>query len=132
MEVTAGGLGNALPLNVIDCDDGTYRILFRAPRGGRYGVKIEVFDRPVKDSPIYFDVSEHNNPVCTYGSKGSGKDEFLQPVAVVIDENDGNMYVLDTGNSRIKVLDSDMKFVKHVTNKGLEGRSCTGKNFENI
>jgi hypothetical protein len=34
----------------------------------------------------------------------SGKDEFLQPVAVAIDEaGGGTVYVVDTGNSRIKV-----------------------------
>jgi hypothetical protein len=39
-----------------------------------------------------------------YGSRGSGKDEFLQPVAVTVDEADGGtVYVVDTGNSRIKV-----------------------------
>lgn len=124
-DAAAAALG--LPLRVIDCDDGTYRILFRAPTAGRYGIKISVFERPIKDTPIYFDVTEHNNPVCVYGSRGSGKDEFLQPVAVAVDEIDGNIYVLDTGNSRIKVLNSDMEFVKHITNEGLSGRSCTGR-----
>lgn len=127
MEVTADGAACAVPLKVLDCDDGTYKILFRAPSAGRYGIKIAVFDRPIKDTPIYFDVSEHNNPVCTYGTRGSGKDEFLQPVGVAIDESDGSVYVLDTGNSRIKVLDQDLEFVKHITNEGLCGRSCTGE-----
>lgn len=114
------------PLKVVDCDDGTYRILFRVPTPGRYGMKIAVFDRPIKDTPIYFDVTEHNNPVRVYGTRGSGKDEFLQPVAIAVDDDDGSIYVLDTGNSRIKVLNSDMEFVKHITNEGLSGRSCTG------
>lgn len=128
LPVTADGSATGgTPLKVIDCDDGTYRILFRAPTAGRYGIKISVFERPIKDTPIYFDVTEHNNPVCVYGMRGSGKDEFLQPVAVAVDDVDGNIYVLDTGNSRIKVLNSDMEFVKHITNEGLSGRSCTGK-----
>lgn len=36
------------------------------------------------------------------------------------------VYVLDTGNSRIKVLSAQLEFVKHVTNEALLGRSCTG------
>lgn len=114
------------PVGIFDCDDGTYKIHFRVPKAGRYGFKISVINRPIKHNPLYFDVTDHNNPICTYGSKGSGKDEFMQPVAVAIDERDQTVYVLDTGNSRIKVLNEKLEFVKHVTNEGLLGRSCTG------
>ncbi|KAJ8917723.1 hypothetical protein NQ315_005172, partial [Exocentrus adspersus] len=126
LEVTADDSERSCPLRVVDCDDGTYKIYFRATSAGRYGIKITVIDRPIKDNPLYFDVSEHNNPVCIYGSKGSGKDEFMLPVAVAIDERDQTVYVLDTGNSRIKVLNEELEFVKHVTNEGLLGRSSTG------
>lgn len=61
-----------------------------------------------------------------FGTKGSGKEEFMQPVAVSVDESENIIYVLDTGNSRIKVLDKNFSFVKHITNEGLFGRSCTG------
>lgn len=117
----------SIPVNVTDCDDGTYRLYFRANKPGRYGIKISVIDRPIKDNPLYFNVTEHNNPIVVYGSRGSGKDEFMQPVAVAIDEIDKTVYVLDTGNSRIKVLTQDLEFIKHLTNEGLLGRSCTGE-----
>ena len=126
MPVTPDHNTTAVPLEVVDNDDGTYKIKFRAPKSGRYGVKISIFERPIKDSPLFFDVSEHNNPVKVYGSHGSGKDEFIQPVAVTVDESDNSVYVLDTGNSRIKVLNEELEFVKHITNEGLLGRSCTG------
>lgn len=45
----------------------------------------------------------------------------------MIDERDQTVYVLDTGNSRIKVLNEQFECTKHVTNDGLLGRSCTGK-----
>ncbi|XP_031349820.1 tripartite motif-containing protein 3-like isoform X3 [Photinus pyralis] len=120
--------GSPVPLSikVTDCDDGTYKLYFRPPKPGRYGIKIEVFERPIKDNPLYFDVTEHNNPIQVYGGRGSGKDEFMQPVSVAIDDMDQLVYVLDTGNSRIKVLNYDLEFIKHITNEGLNGRSCTG------
>ncbi|CAH0554867.1 unnamed protein product [Brassicogethes aeneus] len=120
------GATGSVPLRIVDGEDGTYKICFRAPRAGRYGVNLAVIDRPIKDTPLYFDVTDHNNPICVYGGRGSGKDEFMQPVAVAVDEKDNSVYVLDTGNSRIKVLNEDMEFVKHITNDGLLGRSCTG------
>ncbi|XP_066253109.1 tripartite motif-containing protein 3-like isoform X2 [Euwallacea similis] len=125
------GLEPTFPLRIQDCDDGTYKIYFRARRAGRYGVKISVIDRPIKDNPIYFDVSEHNNPIAMYGTRGSGKDEFNQPVAIAIDERDQTVYVLDTGNSRIKVLNEQLECTKHITNEGLLGRSCTGLAISN-
>lgn len=100
----SGSESAALDSQIEDIEDGTYRIKFRPPAAGRYVLKLSVFERPIKDCPLFFDVTEHNNPTTVYGSRGSGKDEFLQPVAVAIDEADGGtIYVVDTGNSRIKV-----------------------------
>lgn len=87
-----------------DLDDGTYEVIFRPPNASRYILKVSVFERPIKDYPLYFDVTEHNEPVNVYGRRGHGKDDFHQPVAVAVDD-DGTIYVVDTGNSRIKVYD---------------------------
>ncbi|XP_044731822.1 tripartite motif-containing protein 2-like isoform X2 [Chrysoperla carnea] len=118
--------GTQLKIHVVDIDDGSYKIHFRPPTPGRYVAKISVLDRPIRDCPLFFNVTEHNNPVCVYGCRGSGKDEFLQPVAVAFDTQNNLVYVVDTGNSRIKVLNSDLEFIKHIENDGLNGRSCTG------
>lgn len=136
--------GENYPVRIEDCNDGTYKLYFRTVKSGRYGIKISVINRPIKDNPLYFDVSDHNNPIAVYGSRGkyyliysnvfwlcifvgSGKDEFMQPVAVAIDEKDQTVYVLDTGNSRIIVLSEKLECIKHVTNEGLLGRSATGE-----
>lgn len=150
---------------VRDLENGTYEVLFRPPSASRYVLKLSVFERPIKDYPLFFNATEHNEPIKTYGRRGSGKDEFHQPVAVAVDD-DGLVYVVDTGNSRIKVLpqffflflqissssknsrnsifreernflikkwdflvqvlDENLEFQRHITNEGLEGRSCTG------
>ncbi|XP_034946165.1 tripartite motif-containing protein 2-like [Chelonus insularis] len=108
-----------------DLENGTYEVRFRPPSASGYALKLTVFERPIKDYPIFFTASEHNEPIKSYGKRGHGKDEFLQPVAVAVDD-DNMIYVVDSGNSRIKVLDSDMEFQRHIINEGLEGRSCTG------
>ena len=93
-----------LPLEteIVDLENGTYEISFRPQVEGRYSLKISVFERSIKDYPLFFDVTEHNEPVKMYGRRGSGKEEFNQAVAVAVDD-DGTIYVVDTGNSRIKV-----------------------------
>lgn len=127
--VNTTNTGYSLPIRIIDCEDGTYRIKFRAPAAGRYGITVTIFDRFIKDMPLFFDVSEHNNPVKVYGRPGCGKDEFMQPVGIAIDDKNQMVYVLDTGNSRIKVLSPELEFVDHISNEGLNGRSCTGNKF---
>ncbi|XP_024883325.1 tripartite motif-containing protein 2-like isoform X1 [Temnothorax curvispinosus] len=110
---------------VKDLENGTYEVYFRPPTASRYVLKVSVFERPIKDYPLFFDATEHNEPIKTYGRRGNGKDEFHQPVSVAVDD-EGMIYILDTGNSRIKVLNCDLEFQRHVNNEGLEGRSCTG------
>ena len=49
----------------------------------------------------------------------------MQPCNVTVDDRD-QVYVVDTGNSRIKKLTANLDFFDHITNEGLEGRSSTG------
>jgi len=53
----------------------------------RYQLLLNVLQRPIKDHPLIVEVTEHNDPLIVYGSRGSGKDEFLQPVGVATDNN---------------------------------------------
>jgi len=93
---------SSIETEVKDLDNGTYEIYFRLPTANRYVLKILVFERPIKDYPLFFDATEHNEPIKIYGKRGHGKDEFHQPVSVAVND-EGMIYILDTGNSRIKV-----------------------------
>lgn len=90
-----------MEIQIQDLENGMYKVIFRPVKAGRYSLKISVFERPIKDYPLFFDVTEHNEPIKVYGVRGSERDEFHQPVAIAIDDI-GNVYVVDTGNSRIK------------------------------
>lgn len=97
--------------NINDLDNGIYEIKFRPPKPDNYILKLSVFERPIKDYPLYFTATEHNEPLKIYGKRGSGKDDFHQPVAVAVDDN-GIIYVVDSGNSRIKVIKYLFIFLK--------------------
>lgn len=70
-------------------------------------------------------MSPHINPISKVGGKGNGLLDFSQPTSIARD-SDGNLYILDTGNNRIKILAADGSFVGHITTVGLEQQGCTG------
>ena len=100
----------------------------------------------IQDCPLFFDVTEHNSPVVSFGSAGVNDKEFVQPCNVTADPVKGDVFVIDTGNSRcerkrgktffrcktfmfpsrVKRLSSNLDFTGHITNESLEGRSVTG------
>lgn len=97
-----------------DNEDGTYGIKFTPAEAGAYKVKVEIFGRPIKDEFALVQVQEHNNPLRTWG-----KGDLCQPVSVA-KAADGEIFVLDTGNGRIAVLDSGLNFKRVLNNEALE------------
>ncbi|CAL4091717.1 unnamed protein product, partial [Meganyctiphanes norvegica] len=93
--------GDSVESQVIDNEDGTYSVFFTPEQGGNHNIAVQIFGRSIKESPLQVEVIDEHNPDIVYGSRGSGKDQFLQPVGICIDSNEF-MYVADTGNSRIK------------------------------
>merc|ERR1719220_1295444 len=112
-------------VGVTDKEDGTYTITFVPRTPGTHCLRISIFDRPIRDCPLYFEVTEHNSPLLSFGSKGVTEAGFVQPCSLALSPQD-KLYVVDTGNSRIKVLSSNLDFQTHLYNETLEGRSVTG------
>ena len=117
--------GEQITTKVVDNGDGTYDVRFTPNREGTFCLKVRIFDRPIKDCPLFFDVTEHNSPVLSFGQKGVKEKGFVQPCSLVLDGRD-YLYIVDTGNSRIKVLSPNLDFQTHLLNESLEGRSVTG------
>lgn len=118
-----------VPVKIVDKNDGTYEAQFIAPKGGKYCLLVSIFGRPIKTYPLEFEATLQINPICIYGSRGNEQHAFLQPVAIAISETNDQIYVLDTGNCRVKILsqndcnNSPFTCVSHID--GLD-RSVTG------
>lgn len=117
--------GDPCPVHVKDNDDGTYELYYKPSAPGLYCLRVMIFDRPIKGSPFHFEVSSHIEPVWTVGGRGSGPSHFLQPASVAVDR-DGLIYVADTGNSRVRVVNSHGQNVRILESQGLEERGGTG------
>lgn len=114
-----------LDVQVIDRGTGEYTVTFQVPRVARYRLAVSVLGRPLQGSPFEFAATDNIDPEAVFGRRGDGTDGFHQPVAVVYGP-EGLLYVLDTGNCRIKVLTPELRFVRHLTGVGTEERGGTG------
>lgn len=56
---------------------------------------MSVVDRPVGKGPLIATATKHNNPVASYGNRGSEKDQFFQPVAVTYDSSSDMVSLCD-------------------------------------
>lgn len=63
------------------------------------------------------------NLIKTIGKLGSGEVEFKKPAAFYYDEDSGYYYIVDDGNGRVVVLDTDFNFVKNIDVKFLKEKS---------
>lgn len=116
--------GEIQRFDVADNDDGSYDVEFTPKAAGMHRLYVRVFNRCIKDSPTFLGVTDHINPVLKVGKSGCGELEFKQPINIAV-SND-LIFVLDTGNSRVKVLDGAGRFVRHLSETGLEQHSGTG------
>ena len=137
--------GASLATCVTDLDNGCYEVRFTPRSVGTFCLKVFIFSRPIKDWPLLFSVTRHNSPTLSFGHHGSGQPQllsllsqcspahfiasgeegFVQPCSLAMDRED-KIYVMDTGNCRIKVLHSNLVFSHHISCQQLEGRSVTG------
>lgn len=115
--------GKVIPVKIEDKKNGSYELKYIPFQSGMYELHISIFDRPIQNSPFLLNASDHINPICQFGTKGSGNSNLLQPVNVTA-KND--IFVLDTGNNRIVVLNPNLEFLYHILNDGFENFGSTG------
>ncbi|BFZ22864.1 hypothetical protein BsWGS_25902 [Bradybaena similaris] len=117
--------GELVESKVKDNDDGSYEVLYLPSKPGKLKMSVSIFNRPIKDSPFVIDVSEHIEPVWRFGCRGTAIEHFNQPTRIASGPDDV-IYILDTGNSRIKVLGKDGSVLRHLGPTGVEYQSATG------
>ncbi|CAF0963631.1 unnamed protein product [Adineta ricciae] len=120
--------GKLCEYNFHDKQNGIYTIIFRPLISGNHKIDIRIFDRPIAGSPFIIDVTKHNNPLWSFGKCGRGENELSMPVKVIVDDSTEReqVYVLDPGNSRVKCLSTEGKFINHLATDTLLETTSTG------
>ncbi|CAF2500017.1 unnamed protein product [Rotaria sp. Silwood2] len=126
--------GKLCEYNFHDKQCGTYTIIFRPLISGNHKIDIRIFDRPISGSSFIVDVTRHNNPLWSFGKRGRGENELSMPVSVVVNDctEQEQIYVLDPGNSRIKCLTHDGKFIGHLATDSLLDSTSTGLAYNSL
>ena len=67
-----------------------------------------------------------SSPAHSFWTVSQAGELFVHLASTFLTSAEDNLYVVDTGNSRIKVLSRTLDFRNHIFNENLEGRSVTG------
>ncbi|EPB74276.1 Filamin/ABP280 repeat protein [Ancylostoma ceylanicum] len=109
----------SMPIAINDLNDGTYELSFRVQNPGDYVVDVDIFGRPIKNSPFPVSVSSHHPP------KWQLPVELHQPVKVAIN-GDHVLYVLDTGNERVRIVKETGEVISDLKPPCLVGGTAVG------
>ncbi|WKY01242.1 hypothetical protein Q1695_015330 [Nippostrongylus brasiliensis] len=109
----------SLPISVNDLGDGTYELCFRVQQAGNYEVEVDIFGRPIKNSPLTVPVSSHHPP------KWQLPVELYQPVKVAMN-GDHILHVLDTGNERVRIVRDTGEVISDIKAQCLKGGTAVG------
>ena len=74
----------------------------------------------MSDSVFHFKMEQQIRHVATFGSgKGSSDEQFNSPLGLTV-STDGDVFIVDCNNDRIKILDESLRFKRHVTHQSMK------------
>lgn len=92
--------------SVLDNNDGTYTIHFTPNQIGRHSLNVTIFGRRVKNSPFDIYVTEHQSALKRLSCIGT-EVKLKRPLAAILDSSNSSIYISDTGNGRLVVLEAE-------------------------
>ena len=74
----------------------------------------------MSDSVFHFKMEQQIRHLATFGSgKGSSDEQLNNPLGLTV-STDGDVFVADCNNHRIKILDESLRFKRHVTHQSMK------------
>ena len=68
---------------------------------------------------LHFKMKQQIRHVTTFGSKGSSDKQLNRPLGLTV-STDGDVFVTDRNNHRIKILDQSLRFKRHVMHQSMK------------
>ncbi|XP_066303015.1 tripartite motif-containing protein 2-like [Branchiostoma lanceolatum] len=98
--------GTNIPTQLRLKSRGVWEISYVPKVTGKHRLEVKVNSQHVTGSPFDVEVKGKDTPVLTIGRKGSGVGKLGGPIGVAVDK-DGNIAVVEHGNKRVQVFDTD-------------------------
>ena len=74
----------------------------------------------MSDSVFHFKMEQQIRHVATFGSgEGSSDEQLNSPLGLTV-STDGDVFIVDCNNDRIKILDQSLRFKRHVTHQSMK------------
>lgn len=123
--------GNLTEIAVFDNDDGTYDINFTPNQIGKHRLNVTIFGRRVKSSPFDIYVTEHQSASKRLSCVGTDI-KLKRPLAAIINRSNNNIYISDTGNGRLVVLEAEHLTLRSIIqSSATSDHSATGLSLTN-
>eukprot|EP00058_Branchiostoma_floridae_P016995 XP_002602483.1 hypothetical protein BRAFLDRAFT_86868 [Branchiostoma floridae] len=97
--------GQAVPTQLQEKGKGLWEISYAPDITGNHRLEVKVNGGSVAGSPFDIRMQSKDTPVLTIGREGSGEGELFNPTDVAMDM-DGNIAVVEQGNSRVQIFDA--------------------------
>ncbi|XP_070579814.1 tripartite motif-containing protein 2-like [Ptychodera flava] len=88
-------------ITAINNNDGTWSLKSKAKMTGKHEIRVSVFKKPVKGSPVTINVIPMKGLICKFGRSGSGVGELNDAWGVRVTK-DGKIRVCERGNNRLQ------------------------------
>ncbi|XP_078657960.1 tripartite motif-containing protein 2-like [Branchiostoma floridae x Branchiostoma belcheri] len=97
--------GTNLPTQVQMKSVGMWEISYVPKVTGSYRLEVKVNSQQLTGSPLNVKVLSRDTPVLTIGRKGSGVGELQGPAGLAIDNDSGNIAVVEQKNKRVQIFE---------------------------
>ena len=102
-----------------DCKDGNYTVRYKPKSVGLHVIAVELNGKPLTGSHWSVQVTGHQyKALHSFGSRGKGPGEFDRPRTIAVSEKTGNIAVADNDNKRVQLIDSELKYLTTIGDKG--------------
>ena len=111
--------GEDMGKKIKDHRDGNYTVSYKPKRVGVHEIVVETNGKSLIGSPWRVQVTPHRYKIIgSFGSYGRGHGQFVFPWSIAVCKRTGNIAVADFTYNRVKLHDSNCKYLRMIGDKG--------------
>ncbi|XP_070579942.1 E3 ubiquitin-protein ligase TRIM71-like [Ptychodera flava] len=98
-------------ITAINNNDGTWSLKSKAKMTGKHEIRVSVFKKPVKGSPVTINVIPQKGLICKFGKFGLGREKLGDVYSVMVTRNRNIRFCDNTSNGRLKTFTVEGRYI---------------------